>query len=137
MDISMEQDHPNELDIKIHELCSFTYYEYLQPPPKILQAQDKISLAAIYTVINHDDLCTCGILAHEVYMYEFMHTCSQPDTKLTLYYVYNRALTNYDPIFLVMTPASILKNHINVVHQILPTLNNNISTLVMDLLHIE
>ena len=45
MDISMEQDHPNELDIKICELCSFTYYEYLQPPPKILQTQDEILLA--------------------------------------------------------------------------------------------
>ena len=32
MDISMEQDHPNELDIKIHELCSSTNYEYLQSP---------------------------------------------------------------------------------------------------------
>ena len=25
IDISMEQDHPNELDIKIYKLCSFTY----------------------------------------------------------------------------------------------------------------
>ena len=45
MDISMEQDHPNVLDIKIHELYSFTYYKYLQPPPKIFQTQDEILLA--------------------------------------------------------------------------------------------
>ena len=45
MDISIEQDHPNELDMKICELFSFTYYGYLQPPPRILQTQDEILLA--------------------------------------------------------------------------------------------
>ena len=119
LDISLEHGHPNNLDVHIRNLCSFTYYELLVPPPRVLQTQDEILLAnlppnwqlicdeqvdrpfkltgAIYTVINCDDLCTCGILAQEVYLHESMCTCPNPDTKLTLYYVYNRALTNYDP----------------------------------------
>ena len=52
MDISMEQDHPNELDIKIHELCSFTYYEYLQPPPKDITNRMKSSLQTCLQIGN-------------------------------------------------------------------------------------
>ena len=119
LDISLENSHPNNLDVHIRNLCSFTYYESLIPPPKVLQTQDEILLAnlppnwplicgeqvdkpfklttTIYTVINCDDLFTCGILAQEVYLYELTCTCSKLDTKLTLYYLYNRTLTNYDP----------------------------------------
>lgn len=108
----------NPQDEVVRELCSFTYYEHIQPPPKILETQDEILLAnlpskwqlvcdnqidrpipldsAIYTVVNRDDLCTCGIIAQHVFLYESMRMCDNPDTQVTLYYTYNRALTAYD-----------------------------------------
>ena len=83
------------------EICSILYYEHLQPPPMALETQDEILLSnlpptwqlvcdneidrpiplnsAIYAVINRDDLCTCGILAQHVFLYESIHTCANPD----------------------------------------------------------
>ena len=40
---------------------------------------------------------TCGISAQHIFLYEFMCTCANPDTSVTLYYIDNRALLAYDP----------------------------------------
>ena len=103
----------------VRERCSITYYEHLEPSPMVLETQDEILLAnlpptwqlvcdneidrpiplesAIYAVVKRDDLCTCGILAQHIFLYESMHTCEKPDTSIQLYYTYNRALKAYDP----------------------------------------
>ena len=100
-------------DNLICSLCEFTYYEHFRPPPAVLETQDEILLAnlpskwqlvcdnqidrpiplnsAFYAVVNKNDLCTCGISAHES-----MHTCTTPDASVTLYYVHNRAPLAYD-----------------------------------------
>ena len=52
---------------------------------------------ALYTIINLQDLCTCGILTQEGrFLYESMRSCDSPDTKVDLHFTYNRALVNYD-----------------------------------------
>ena len=111
------QTQPN--DNLIHDLYEFTYYEYITPPPAVSETQDEILLAnlppkwqlvcdnqidrpislhsAIYAIINKNDLCTHGISAQHIFLYEFMHTCTNPDTSVTLYYTENRALIAYDP----------------------------------------
>ena len=53
--------------------------------------------SAIYAVINRNDLCTCGISTEHIFLYESMHTCTDPDTSVTLFYIENRALLAYDP----------------------------------------
>ena len=105
-------------DKLICSLCEFTYYEYFTPPPAVLETQDEILLAnlppkwqlvcdnqidrpipldsAIYAVVNKNDLCTCGISAQHIFLYESMHTCTTPDASVTLYYIHNRALLAYN-----------------------------------------
>ena len=100
-------------------MCEFTYYEHITPPTAVLETQDEILLAnlcpkwqlvcdnqidrpipfksAIYAIINKIDLCTFGISAQHIFLYEPMHTCTNPDTSVTLYYTENRALLAYDP----------------------------------------
>ena len=52
---------------------------------------------ALYTIINLQDLCTCGILTQEGrFLYESMRSCDSPDTEVDLHFTYNRALVNYD-----------------------------------------
>ena len=41
-------------------------------------------------------LCTCGISAQHIFLYESMRTCTTPDASVTLYYTHNRALLAYD-----------------------------------------
>ena len=97
----------------ICDLCDITYHEYIRPPPAVLETQDEILLAnlvcdnqidrpiplhsAIYAIVNKNDLCTCGISAQHIFLYESMCTCENPDTSVTLYYTDNRALLAYDP----------------------------------------
>ena len=100
--------------------CRFMYHEVLHPTPTTLQTQDEILFAnfpsenwqlicdkitdrpsfmkgALYTIINLQDLCTCGILTQEGrFLYESMKSCDSPDTKVDLHFTYNRALMNYD-----------------------------------------
>ena len=100
--------------------CRFIYHEVLHPTPTTLQTQDKILFAnfpsdnwqlicdeitdrpslmkgALYTIINLQDLCTCGILTQEgQFLYESMRSCDTPDTEVDLHFTYNRALVNYD-----------------------------------------
>ena len=100
--------------------CRFIYHEVLHPTPTTLQTQDEILFAnfpsenwqlicdeitdrpsfmkgALYTIINLQDLCTCGILTQEGrFLYESMRSCDSPDTKVDLHFTYNRALVNYD-----------------------------------------
>ena len=105
-------------DSLIHSICRFTYYEHFTPPPAVLETQDKILLAnlppkwqlvcdnqidrpipldsAIYAIVNKNDLCTCGISAQHIFLYESMHTCTTPDASVTLYYMHNKALLAYD-----------------------------------------
>ena len=45
--------------------------------------------SAIYAVVNKNDLCTCGISAQHIFLYESMHTCTTPDASVTLYYTHN------------------------------------------------
>ena len=52
--------------------------------------------SAIYAVVNKNYLCTCGISAQHIFLYESMCTCTTPDASVTLYYIYNRALFAYD-----------------------------------------
>ena len=107
------------IDNLIHDLCDITYHEYIHPPPAVLETQDEILLAnlpptwqlvcdnqidrpiplhsAIYVIVNKNDLCTCGISAQHIFLYESMCTCENPDTSVTLYYTDNRALLAYDP----------------------------------------
>ena len=88
------------------------------PPPAVLETQDEILLAnlppkwqlvcdnqidrpipldsAIYAIVNKNDLCTCGISAQHIFLYESMHTCTTPDASVTLYYTHNKALLAYD-----------------------------------------
>ena len=90
------------------------------PQPTTLQTQDEILFAnfpsenwqlicdeitdrpsfmkgALYTIINLQDLCTCGILTQEGrFLYKSMRSCDSPDTKVDLHYTYNRALVSYD-----------------------------------------
>ena len=104
----------------IKQKCKFTYQELLYPTPTTLQTQDEILLAnfptdnwqlicdettdrpsslkgALYTIINLQDLCTCGVLtAQGRFLYESMRSCDQPDNKVQLHFTYNRALVNYD-----------------------------------------
>ena len=47
-------------------------------------------------VVNKNDLCTCGISAQRIFLYESMCTCTNPDASVTLYYIYNRTLLAYD-----------------------------------------
>ena len=51
---------------------------------------------AIYTVVNKNDLGTCGISAQHIFLYESMHTCTTPDASVTLYYTHNRAPLAHD-----------------------------------------
>ena len=105
-------------DNLICNLCEFTYYEYFTPPPAVLETQDEILLAnlppkwqlvcdnqidrpipldsAIYAIVIKNDLCTCGISAQHIFLYESMCTCTTPDTSVTLYYTHNRALFSYE-----------------------------------------
>ena len=100
--------------------CRFIYHEVLHPTPTTLQTQDEILFAnfpsenwqlicdeitdrpsfmkgALYTIINLQDLCTCGILTQEGrFLYESMISCDSPDTEVDLHFTYNRALVNYD-----------------------------------------
>ena len=111
---------PGEIQQTIKTKCKFTYQEVLYPTPTTLQTQDEILFAnfptmnwqvicdeitdrpsfmtgALYTVINFNDLCTCGILTAEGrFLYESMRSCDHPDTKVQLHFTYNRALVNYD-----------------------------------------
>ena len=111
---------PGEIQQTIKAKCKFTYHELLHPTPMTLQTQDEILFAnfpttnwqvicdeitdqpsfmtgALYTVINFNDLCTCGILTAEGrFLYESMRSCDHPDTKVQLHFTYNRALVNYD-----------------------------------------
>ena len=52
--------------------------------------------SAIYAIINKNDLCTCGISAQHIFLYESMRTCTTPDVSVTLYYTHNKALLAYD-----------------------------------------
>ena len=52
--------------------------------------------SAIYAVVNKNDLCTCGISAQHIFLYESMRTYTTPDASVTLYYTHNRALLAYD-----------------------------------------
>ena len=105
-------------DSLICSICQFTYYEHFTPPPAVLETQDEILLAnlppkwqlvcdnqidrpipldsAIYAIVNKNDLCTCGISAQHIFLYESMHTCTTPDASVTLYYTHNKALLAYD-----------------------------------------
>ena len=105
-------------DSLICSICQFTYYEHFTPPPAALETQDEILLAnlppkwqlvcdnqvdrpipldsAIYAIVNKNDLCTCGISAQHIFLYEFVHTCTTPDASVTLYYTHNKALFAYD-----------------------------------------
>ena len=105
-------------DSLICSICQFTYYEHFTPPPAVLETQDEILLAnlppkwqlvcdnqidrpipldsAIYAIVNKNDLCTCGISAQHIFLYESMHTCTTPDASVTLYYMHNKALLAYD-----------------------------------------
>ena len=100
--------------------CRFIYHEVLHPTPTTLQTQDEILFAnfpsenwqltcdeitdrpsfmkgALYTIINLQDVCTCGILTQEGrFLYESMRSCDSPDTEVDLHFTYNRALVNYD-----------------------------------------
>ena len=100
--------------------CRFIYHEVLHPTPTTLQTQDEILFAnfpsenwqlicdeitdrpsfmkgALYTIINLQDLCTCGILTQEGrFLYESMRSCDSPDTEVDLHFTYNRALVSYD-----------------------------------------
>ena len=100
--------------------CRFIYHEVLHPTPTTLQTQDEILFAnfpsenwqlicdeitdrpafmkgALNTIINLQDLCTCGILTQEGrFLYESMRSCDSPDTEMDLHFTYNRALVNYD-----------------------------------------
>ena len=104
----------------IKQKCQFMYHELLYPTPMTLQTQDEILLAnfptdnwqlicdettdrpsalkgALYTIINLEDLCTCGVLtAQGRFLYESMRSCDQPDNKVQLHFTYNRGLVNYD-----------------------------------------
>ena len=88
--------------------------------PTTLQTQDEILLAnfptdnwqlicdettdrptilkgALYTIINLQDLCTCGVLTVQgQFLYESMRSCDTPDNKIQLHFTYNRALVNND-----------------------------------------
>ena len=97
---------------------SLLNYEHFTPPPAVLETQDKILLAnlspkwqlvcdnqidrpipldsPIYAVVNNNYLCTCGISAQHIFLYELMHTCTTSDASVTLYYVHNTALLAYD-----------------------------------------
>ena len=46
--------------------------------------------------LTKNDLCTCGISAQHIFLYESMRTCTTPDTSVTLYYTHNKALLAYD-----------------------------------------
>ena len=105
-------------DSLICSICKFTYYEHFMPPPAVLETQDEILLAnlppkwqlvcdnqinrpipldsAIYAIVNKNDLCSCGISAQHIFLYESMHTCTTPDASVTLYYTHNKALLAYD-----------------------------------------
>ena len=111
------QTHPDYS--LFHDICEFTYYKHITPPPAVLETQDEILLAnlplkwqlvcvnqidrpvpfnsAIYAIINKNDLCTCGISAQHIFLYESMQTSTNPDTSVTLYYAEKKALLAYDP----------------------------------------
>ena len=87
-------------DKLVCSLCEFTYYECFTPPPAVLETQDEILLAnlppkwqllcdnqtdrpipldiAIFVVVNKNDLCTCGISAQHIFLYESMHIVLLP-----------------------------------------------------------
>ena len=116
----------------VKDLCTFTYHNFLEPQPTLLQTQDEILLAhfppgwtllcddqmerpvphkdAIYVVINKYDLCQCGILAQGYYLYEVMRSCDNPDTVVTLYYTQNMALLAYDSKLVDSKPARLSKS---------------------------
>ena len=52
--------------------------------------------STIYAIVNKNDLCTCGISAQHIFLYESMCTCTTPDASVTLYYMHNKALLAYD-----------------------------------------
>ena len=52
--------------------------------------------SAIYAIVNKNYLCTCGILAQHIFLYESMCTCTTSDASVTLYYTHNKALLAYD-----------------------------------------
>ena len=104
-------------DSLICSICQFTYYEHFTPAPAVLETQDEVLLAnlppkcqlvcdnqidrpipldyAIYAIVKND-LCTCGISAQHMFLYESMLMCTSPDASVTLYYAHNKALLAYD-----------------------------------------
>ena len=88
-------------DSLIRSICKFTYYEHFTPPPAVLETQDEILLAnlppkwqlvcdnqidrpipldsAFYAIINKNELCTCGISAQHIFLYESMCACTTPE----------------------------------------------------------
>ena len=105
-------------DSLICSICQFTYYEHFTPPPAVLETQDEILLAnlppkwqlvcdnqidrpipldsAVYAIVNKNNLCTCGISAQHIFLFESMCTYTTPDASVTLYYTHNKALLAYD-----------------------------------------
>ena len=52
---------------------------------------DKIPLgSAIYGVVIKNDLCTSGISAQHILLFESIHNCTTPNSSITLYYTHNR-----------------------------------------------
>ena len=114
------RDSAKHIQNIIKTKCRFIYHEVLHPTPTTLQTQDEILFAnfpsenwqlicdeitdrpsfmkgALYTIINLQDLCTCGILTQEGrFLYESMRSCDSPDTEVDLHFSYMRALVSYD-----------------------------------------
>ena len=123
-------------DSLIRSICKFTYYEHFTPPPAVLETQDEILLAnlppkwqlvcdnqinrpipldsVIYAIVNKNYLCTCGISAQHIFLYESMHICTTPDASVTLYYTHNKALLAYDTSLQQQKDKDTEQYHINV-----------------------
>ena len=136
---------------QVKDACSFTYHNHMIPEPAVLQTQDEILLAhlppgwmlicdneinrpipfedSIYAIVNRYDLCTCGILAQNYYLYESMRGCKHPDVELTLYYTQNKALVAYDP--------SLAGAHHQRLHKLPPLTGPQISRLQLKTLFLQ
>ena len=58
-----------------------------------------------YVLVNRSILCTCGIEADNHYLLESLAACNSRHYKLTMYFTFNTAFTNYLDMFPNLTES--------------------------------
>ena len=142
----------------IKENCNLTfYYNKTDIIPTVLDGGNKIILANWpndkhiictshydipveipshpYFLVNRSVLCNCSIEADNHYLLESLAACDNRNSKLTMYFTINMALTNYLEMFPNLIEPLLIKNR-TMYEEILPV-NLSISGFDKTLLHVS